>query len=107
MSRCLGIRREPEPVLSCIINLGKERIGELRVPRYVGCQQTARGASRGERRWGIAEDKSRKLMSRLPTPFTLVYGCLKNIPKTIISITLSHLRRALQAARLARQHIAA
>ena len=47
------------------------------------------------------------LMSCFPTPFTLVYRCSKNTPKTAISATFRDLRRGLQAGRLARQHVAA
>jgi hypothetical protein len=47
------------------------------------------------------------LMSRVPTPFTSVYGCSKNTPNTAISAIFGHLLCGLQAARLARQHVAA
>ena len=49
------------------------------------------------------------LAPRFATPFTLVYRCSKNIPKTAISAIsaiFQHVLRGLQAARLARQHVA-
>ena len=47
------------------------------------------------------------LALRFATPFTLVYECSKNIPKTATSATLGNLGRGLRTAMHAQQHVAA
>jgi hypothetical protein len=47
------------------------------------------------------------LVSRFPTPFIAVYRCSKSTSKTATSAIFQHVLRGLQAARLARQHVAA
>jgi hypothetical protein len=70
-------------------------IGEPRVPRHVGCHRTVDGWRRGGRRWRIPDDEQGMLMSRFPTPFTLVYRRLKTAPKVPFSATFRAARRAL------------
>jgi hypothetical protein len=55
----------------------------------------------------VADGELRMLTSRVHMPFTSVYRCSKNTPKTAICATSGGVRRAFEAGRLARQGIAA
>jgi hypothetical protein len=55
----------------------------------------------------IADDESRMVTSRFPTPFTLVYRRSKNTEKLQLLATFWTAQRGSQAARLTQQGIAA